>query len=248
VISPRFIRSALVVWLSATVLFAGAAMANSFTIPESKLLDSEFASKVWGPAAVVRTDAPGNAVQFAFTGLTGESTGLKDDYPVDTVYGQVLPSHGNGDFSNFDGYSLWVKNLDADPVAISLFINTGFTGPSGDPSNDPTNDTFWQSPWTIIGSMASETLYLDFDNAIPWNVEDNKSPHTLGTNGVAMAINAYDRTEVSAIGFQIHNPPPVNPDATILVAPIPEPVSMVFFGTGVVGVLGFVARRRMRRS
>jgi len=29
-------------------------------------------------------------------------------------------------------------------------------------------------------------------------------------------------------------------------APIPEPISMIFFGTGVVGVFGYVARRRMR--
>jgi len=28
--------------------------------------------------------------------------------------------------------------------------------------------------------------------------------------------------------------------------PIPEPISMIFFGTGVVGVFGYVARRRMR--
>jgi len=29
---------------------------------------------------------------------------------------------------------------------------------------------------------------------------------------------------------------------------IPEPISMIFFGTGVVGVFGFVARRKMRKS
>ena len=28
--------------------------------------------------------------------------------------------------------------------------------------------------------------------------------------------------------------------------PIPEPISMIFFGTGVVGVLGYISRRRMR--
>jgi hypothetical protein len=30
-------------------------------------------------------------------------------------------------------------------------------------------------------------------------------------------------------------------------AVIPEPLSMIFFGTGLVGVLGYVSRRRMRR-
>ncbi len=55
------------------------ARASYFTIPESKLLDSEFSNKAWGPASVVRTDAPGDAVDFAFTGLSDSGTGLKDD-------------------------------------------------------------------------------------------------------------------------------------------------------------------------
>jgi hypothetical protein len=29
---------------------------------------------------------------------------------------------------------------------------------------------------------------------------------------------------------------------------IPEPVSLVFFGTGMAGVFGFVARRRIRKA
>ena len=37
-------------------------------------------------------------------------------------------------------------------------------------------------------------------------------------------------------------------DVAIATAPIPEPISLIFFGTGVVGVFGFVARKRMRRS
>jgi len=31
-------------------------------------------------------------------------------------------------------------------------------------------------------------------------------------------------------------------------APIPEPISMIFFGTGVVGVLGYVSRKRIRKG
>ncbi len=61
-------------------------------------------------------------------------------------------------------------------------------------------------------------LRLDFDRAIPRNVEDNPAPHTEGgTDGIPMRINAFDRTEVSAIGFQIFSRN--NPDASILVAP-----------------------------
>jgi hypothetical protein len=217
------------------LLVTNAATADDFTIPESKLLDSEFASTSWGGSVSV-TDAAGDAVQFSFAGLSDIGTGVKDDYPVDTVYGQTLPSHGNGDFSNFDGYGLWVKNLDTQSVEVSLFMNTGFTGPSGTPSNDLTNDTFWQSSWTEIQPDQAALLRLDFDAAVPWNISDNKAPHTQGTDGVSTAINAFDRTEVSAIGFEVVGPS--NPQATLLVAPVPEPVALLLVGSAMVGLVG----------
>ncbi len=215
--------------------------ASYFTIPESKLLTSEFNAKSWGPASFLRTDAPGNAVDFAFTGLTTSSTGIKDNYAVDTVYGQILPSHGNGDFSNFSGYMLQVQNLDSLPVGVSVFINTGFTGASGTPSNNAANDTFWQSPWTEIQPGQIAVLQMNFDNAVPWNIADNPLPHTQGANGVATSINAYDRTEVSSIGFQIYGPSG-NSAATIRVSPIPEPAAISLL------VLGGIIMRRMNRK
>lgn len=191
-----------------------------FTIPEIKLLSSEFSATSWG-GTVKRVDALNDTVMFVFSGLSASSTGIKDNYPVDTVYGQVLPSHGNGDFSNFDGYILRIKNLDANEVWCSLFINTGFTGPSGNPPNDLRNDTFWQSEWTEILPGQTRILWLEFDAAIPWNISDNPLPHTQGTNGSVTAVNAYDRTEISSIGFQIYTQD--NPEAAILVAPAQQP-------------------------
>lgn len=203
--------------------------ASNFTVPESELLSSEFSSIAWGSATVVRSDAPGSAVDFAFTGLTTSSTGVKDNYPVGLVYGQP-PSHGNGDFSGFSGYELNFENLDAQAVNVSLFINTGFTGPSGVPSNNPANDTFWQSPWTAILPGQIYSLQLSFNNAIPWNIADNPSPHTQGSNGVATSINSVDRTEVSAIGFQIYASG--NSEAAIRISPIPEPATIGLLALG----------------
>jgi len=202
----------------------GVPTGDYFTISEAKLLTSEFAGTAWGGTAT-RTDAFGDAVLFVFSGLSDSSTGLKDNYPVDTIYGQVVPSHGNGDFSNFDGYMLRVTNLDAGSVSFSLFINTGFTGPSGNPSNEWRNDTFWQSEWTEIPPGEARTLWLDFDNAIPWNISDNPFPHTQGTDGIATAINAYDRTEISSVGFQIYAHE--NPEAAVLVASAAGPICVV---------------------
>lgn len=224
------------------IVCAASGFAVPFTIPEIELLGSEFAGSAWG-WPVVRTDVPGSAVQFSFTELDVSSTGIKDDYPVDTVYGQNLPSHANGDFSCFDGYALWIENLDDASVWVSLFINTGFTGPSGVPSNNPANDTFWQSAWCELSAGECELLYLDFDDAIPWHVEDNPLPHTQGgTDGVPMAINPYDRTELDAIGFQIYAD--ANPEASVLVTPyaaIPEPATLMLLAAGLAGV---IIRRR----
>jgi hypothetical protein len=217
------ISSALSVFLVCLATFSGLVWpdethASNFTVPESELLSSEFSTKAYGPATVVRSDAPGDAVDFAFTGLTYSGTGMKDAYPVATVYGQIIPSHGNGDFSNFSGYELRIQNLDSQAVNVSLFINTGFTGPSGNPPNTPANDTFWQSPWTNILPGQIYILVLDFNNAQPWNIQDNPAPHTQGSNGVFTSINAYDRTEVSGIGFQVYSSD--NSDATIRVRPV----------------------------
>lgn len=206
-----------------SILLGGVAQASPvFTIPEIVLLDSEFDSVSWGTAVLSRIDAFNEEVLFTFSDLTESSTGIKDDYPVDTLYGQNLPSHGNGDFSNFTGYALSITNIDANSVSCSLFINTGFTGPSGNPPNNPNNDTFWQSPWVDIPPGQTRVLKMEFDNAIPWNISDNPEPHTQGIDGQPTSINVYDRTEVSAIGFQIIATD--NPKAAVLIAPVQEPM------------------------
>ncbi|MBN1765704.1 MAG: hypothetical protein JW860_10635 [Sedimentisphaerales bacterium] len=214
------IRSIAVYVFTAMLYLCPIARGDNFTIPEVKLLDSEFSATNWG-GTLTQTDALGNNVLFTFAGLSSSSTGVKDDYPVDTIYGQIIPSHANGDFTNFEGFILRFENLDADPVSVSLFINTGFTGPSGTPPSDPANNTFWQSPWTQLAPGESRVLRLDFDNATPWEISDNPEPHTQGTNGQATAINAFDRAEVSAIGFQAYASS--NPVAPILAEPAFDP-------------------------
>jgi len=97
--------------LIAVVLWQGPAAALTVTLPEYELLSSEFASKAWGPASMTRTDIPGDAVEFDFTGLGDSGTGIKDDYPVNDI-GQGSDPH-NGDFSMFDSYALMFQNTSA---------------------------------------------------------------------------------------------------------------------------------------
>ncbi len=222
-------------------IFTAQATADFFTIPEEVLLSAEFGAKAWGPATVTRTDVPGHGVQFSYSGLMDSGTGIKDDWSVQTLYGQILPSHCNGDFSNFDGYSLWVENVGTTTVSVSVFMNTGYTGPSGTPTNTPANDTFWQSAWQTMLPGEAFVITLDFDDAVPWNIADNPSPHTQGSNGVSTAINLFDRKEVSAIGFEVTG----SGSGAILVNAVPEPVSVVL---GVVGMSTAAALLRHRRE
>jgi hypothetical protein len=197
--------------------FAHHAFAEFMTLDNTELLGSgEFGVVAYGPATLARSQAANDGVIFNFSGLTGSGTGVKDDYPV-TDHGQILPSHGNGDFSNIGTYDILVTNNDNQNIAFSLFINTGFTGPSGIPSNDVTNNTFWNSPWIDIAPNQTEHIKFKFNDAIPWSIEDNKDPHTQGTNGTPTAINTTDHTEVSAIGFQVADFTGSNPNGAITI-------------------------------
>ena len=218
----------------------------SVLLPDDEYLGADF-TKRYGPGVVVsRVDVSGLGVQFTFSGIGSGGTGVSDNFPVNDV-GQILPSHGNGDFSNFDGYRTRFTNRAMGDVNISLYLNTGFTGPSGNPSNDSTNDTFWQSPWVTIAPGASQLILLDFGAAVPYNISDNKLPHTQGTNGVVTAINAYDRTEVSNIGFQVAD---FNGDlagqSIVIDINVPEPSAISLVGNGLLIVLTFSLCGRLR--
>jgi hypothetical protein len=207
---------------------SGRVYGSVFTIPGNQLLtDAEFGVKAWGPGTLVsRAAGPGDAVDFAFTGLGTSGTGVKDDYPVDPVYGQVLPSHGNGDFSGFSGYGLRVENLDDAPVWVQLSINTGFTGPSGTPSNDATNNTYWTSSpgWGQLDPGDNLLVILDFGEALAYQIWDNKVPHTGGgmawPDGGVYSVNSFDRKELSAIGFEVADFSGSNPDVVLRLSPV----------------------------
>ena len=176
-------------------------LARPFTLPRTVLLGKEFAKVAYGPGTVTRTDRGAQGVRLLFDHLQpGQYTSLQDNYPVSTAYGQTR-GHGQGDFSSFDGLRVHVKNVGKGGVTVVLAINTGFTGPSGRPSGDESNDTYWRGEGVRIAAGESADVVLRFDGAHAANITDNKPPHTQGAGFVA--INAYDRTEVTSIAIAV---------------------------------------------
>ncbi|MFC1799950.1 FlgD immunoglobulin-like domain containing protein [Candidatus Eisenbacteria bacterium] len=211
--------AAILIGMIQTLLPVSAA-ASDFTIPKNHLLtDSEFGVVAWGPGSFSRTLGPDSAVNFTFIGLDTTGTAVEDDYPVAAVYGQTGGSHGS-DFSNFSGYALQMVNSDDAPVWVILYMNTGFTNPN---LND---DTFWEMPhWRKLDPGEGAIIRLDFDNVRAYNIDDNVSPHTTGSDGDTLAINAYDRTEVTSIGFQVMDQSGANDTVTVGIHP-PDVISV----------------------
>ncbi len=183
-----------------------------FTMSADILQSSEstLTNPVYGPASISRTILNADSTRFEYSGLSPDiATGLKDDYPVGS-YDQRPGSHGSGDFGWFPGYSLSFHNEGPGSVAVALFVTTGFTGPSGAPSNTLANDTFWKSDEVFISMGDSATAKLDFDNVQGYSLSDNPFPHTAGDQSVpdgtaGVAINTFDRLQVSAIGWEVRS-------------------------------------------
>ena len=110
-------------------------------------------------------------------------------------------------------------------MVVSLFMNTGFTGPSGAPTNTLANDTFWKGGALELAPGDSGTAWLSFADVEAWSLSDNPFPHTAGGQGVpngtsGIAINIFDRLQVSAIGWEVRSAGGAAADASLLVYPV----------------------------
>jgi hypothetical protein len=197
-----------------------------FTMSADILQSSEstLTNPVYGPASVSRTILNADSTRFEYSGLSPDvATGLKDDYPVGD-YGQRPGSHGHGDFGWFPGYALSFYNEGPVSVVVALFVTTGFTGPSGAPPNTLANDTFWRSDGIFIPVGDTATVEWDFDNVQGYSLSDNPFPHTAGDQSVpdgtaGVAVNIFDRLQVSAIGWEVRSGVGGPADASLIIAP-----------------------------
>ncbi|MEJ2722616.1 MAG: FlgD immunoglobulin-like domain containing protein, partial [bacterium] len=212
-------------------LWVHATRPGYFTMPATVLQSPEptLQVAVYGPAAVTRQLVDPGTTRFIYDGLEPQmGTGVKEDYPVQD-YGQRPGSHGNGDFGWFPGFALAFFNEGPDAVFVALFITTGFTGPSGAPSNELANDTFWKSSSFFLVPGDSVTAGLDFDRVSGFSIQDNPFPHTAGDAAAAegtagVAVNVFDRLQVSAVGWEVRSVVGGPMDASLLVRPAGYPL------------------------
>ena len=198
---------------------AGTAGAEWFSLPDAALMSSEFATAAWGPATYTRTDVLGPGVRYDFTGLSSSATGIRDNYPVMNVYDQ----NGGSDFTNFDSYNVTFINLsDSGYVHVNIFFNTGLTqGSDGGHTHSGICDTYWEDGWIFLEAGDTVEVLVEFDAAVAWNISDNPIPHSEGGNGSpdggTYTINAYDRGQVTNIGFQVADFDGESPNASLLI-------------------------------
>jgi FG-GAP repeat/PEP-CTERM motif len=191
-----------------------------------------------GWAQVAKLTAPDGTASDYF----GESVAISGNTAIVGAYGDDDKGDGSGSAYIFeDDGSGWgyVAKLTADDGAatdyfgnsVAISGSTAVLGASGDDSISGSAYIFEDSGsgWVQVAKVAAHD---------PLSGAYFGSPVSLSDNTALIGAIGYDDNGQSSGAAYIFN-------ATS--EPVPEPMSMLFFGTGVIGVFGFVARRRMQK-
>jgi len=144
--------------------------------------------------------------------------------PLSAPAGYLIRIHGSGD--------PWAAS-----VPVPLGWHYGGAGSVG-------STTTWFDEKKISDGTITENAFSSTNNNLDfYTIALHELGHGWGLDHFAGGIM---REDIS--GFVMRDPDAGSIDGLKdnYAMPIPEPVSMVFFGTGVVGVFGYVARRRTR--
>ncbi|GJQ57339.1 MAG: hypothetical protein D8M57_18470 [Candidatus Scalindua sp. AMX11] len=199
--------------LAVSLIVSGSAMAANKVL---RLNDDYFSSDCieveWGPGTIdSQLDLYGKGAGFALSGLNGSGTGIGDNW-----WGTCQPGPSSlsglgigpdGFFTDATGYGkLRIKftNLGRSDVKVAVFMNTGLTVP-GFGCGAPACDTYYQSPWRTVRPGKTNSVTLNFKNAVVYNAADDPVPanvHPDGTTGVTVVR----LDEVTNLGFQVLDP------------------------------------------
>jgi FG-GAP repeat/PEP-CTERM motif len=121
-------------------------------------------------------------------------------------------------------------------TAVSISGNTAIVGAEGDDDLGDESGSAYVfrndgATWYELGKLtASDGAAVD------------KFGHSVAVDGSMIVVGSIfddDKGAYSGSAYTFDAPAS---------EPVPEPLSMIFFGTGVVGVFGFVSRRKMQKS
>ena len=196
---------------------------GAYRIPDAELMDTGQFLKLWGDADASvgpRTDLAGEGVLYSVdlgAGAAG-SIAIGDNWELSSNLALDWDDGGGyhvGHYTSLAAYGCYemvVSYVDGpvgSTIDVSLFLNTGLTGPSGFPSDETSNDTFWRGGSITIAQGETKVVRLDFSSAKASNISDNQVPHTGGGLGwpeeYLYAINDRDRHELTNIGIEIAN-------------------------------------------
>jgi len=129
----------------------------------------------------------------------------------------------------------------------------GIGGGSPDPISDETAYLYHNFYWgTLEGYDHSDALANDLQNAI-WLLENEITEYTVKSiDYVAMATNAVKDGKWSGLGdvrvINLAYPDGSPAQDQLTVAPVPEPATMLLFGTGLIGLSGLGRKRFFKRG
>jgi hypothetical protein len=171
--------------------------------------------------------------------ITNTSSGAAEDDPRFTAFAFNLPSNVAG-FSNFTvtGTAGWsglydLNNIDT-PGQFGLFDMAGLTGPNfngGDPNIGIQRGDTFNFEFTLTGSdlnLLNEDSFLGLSSYDALGSPDELEQYFIGR---------FQRTGLGGEGS----------DVAIPGTPIPEPATMLLFGSGLLGLAGYGRKKFFKK-
>ena len=264
----------LAVCMGVLALLAGVASASTYTLYPTDLADGPTFQNGQGgvpfgydpdmppPIGVFVTGPTGYGDSCWWSDVQGSAAGGPTDYTSFRLSPKDISGISDFDLNDLTSLSYWssLQTIGSLDWQIKIYTEsaTNWYGKRFNFTRGAATDSNWYE-WNAGGGSGTELMVNDIYD------KDASASLALPVAGSSLShIQAvYGSEEILFIdiiaSYMTASPPSdsyldgvemsyTGGAATMDLAAIPEPISLIFFGTGVVGVFGFVSRKRMRKS